>query len=71
MPVDISNDHNLDMSERYRGALLTFSCEDDYVLFGNKEVYCNGRVWSSDIPHCKGQCLKPIVLKPMLLSINH
>ncbi len=36
------------------GKTVTFSCNRDHDLVGNETIRCNGGVWSSDAPECKG-----------------
>ena len=45
------------MKEMYGGALLSFSCEDDFQLIGIAEIYCDSKVWSAVPPVCKGEVL--------------
>ena len=36
------------------GKTVTFECKKNYDLLGNASVRCNGGVWNSDTPKCKG-----------------
>ncbi|KAJ7383515.1 hypothetical protein OS493_027681 [Desmophyllum pertusum] len=36
------------------GNTVTFKCNVNHDLVGNRTIRCNGRVWSSDAPKCKG-----------------
>ncbi|XP_078348007.1 uncharacterized protein LOC144633094 [Oculina patagonica] len=38
------------------GKTVTFSCNRNYDLVGNETIRCDGGVWSSDTPECKGRC---------------
>ncbi|XP_078348020.1 uncharacterized protein LOC144633100 [Oculina patagonica] len=39
------------------GKTVMFSCNRDHDLVGNETIRCNGGVWSSDAPECKGRCI--------------
>ena len=36
------------------GKTVIFKCNANYDLLGNHSIRCNGGVWSSDAPKCKG-----------------
>jgi len=36
------------------GKTVTFECNGNYDLLGNVTIRCNGGVWNSDTPKCKG-----------------
>lgn len=36
------------------GKTVTFGCKKNYDLLGNASIRCNGGVWNSDTPKCKG-----------------
>jgi len=36
------------------GKTVTFECKKNYDLLGNASIRCNGGVWNSDTPKCKG-----------------
>ena len=36
------------------GETVTFDCKKKYDLLGNATIRCNGGVWNSDAPKCKG-----------------
>ena len=56
-PIDTSDDINLVMSlhPKFDDAVITFQCEDDYLMFGQPEIHCNGVQWSSAPPRCEGK----------------
>ena len=54
VPIDIAAYHKLDMKEMYGGALLSFSCEDEFQLMGPDQIYCDSKTWSDVPPVCKG-----------------
>ncbi|XP_074078653.1 C4b-binding protein alpha chain [Macrotis lagotis] len=47
---------------------LIFSCNDGYVLIGEKEITCRFSKWSHPFPHCQALCPKPEVLNGKLSS---
>ena len=36
------------------GETVTFKCKKNYDLLGNATIRCNGGVWNSKRPKCKG-----------------
>lgn len=36
------------------GKTVTFACKKYYDLLGNATIRCNGGVWNSETPKCKG-----------------
>ena len=36
------------------GKTVTFECKKNYDLLGNSVIRCNGGVWNSETPQCKG-----------------
>ena len=38
------------------GDRVTFSCDNNFDLFGKAELRCVGRAWDSSEPECKGEC---------------
>ena len=36
------------------GKTVTYECKKNYDLLGNATIRCNGGVWNSDAPKCKG-----------------
>lgn len=37
------------------GRTIAFECSPNYSLMGNKTITCNGGVWNSKPPVCKGK----------------
>ena len=40
------------------GSTVTFKCNENHDLIGNNTIRCEDKVWSGDVPICKGakQC---------------
>ena len=36
------------------GSTVSFKCNADHDLIGNKTIRCEGGVWSGEVPICKG-----------------
>ena len=36
-------------------SLVTFACDDNYQLVGNKRIICNDGFWSGSVPDCVGE----------------
>ncbi|XP_060607390.1 mucin-2-like [Ruditapes philippinarum] len=51
VPLDPSQVTNLDM-EVVNGAVVKFSCLNNYLLIGDTQAHCNGKDWSAPLPRC-------------------
>ena len=48
-------DHGRRLDNDFRdGKSVTFECNNNHDLLGNKTIQCNGGAWSGDPPKCKG-----------------
>lgn len=50
-----NGDVNLDAGTMFR-AVVTFSCDQNYTLVGNKFRTCEIDGWSGSNPTCNGEC---------------
>ena len=39
------------------GSNVIFTCPDDYLMEGVREISCSNGAWSNRVPTCKGECL--------------
>lgn len=54
VPLDPSLVTNLDMNV-INGAVVEFSCLENYLLIGETQAHCNGKDWSAPLPRCAGK----------------
>ena len=38
----------------FDGRVFKFKCDDDAVMFGDQQVFCDGKSWNSTMPNCYG-----------------
>lgn len=48
------------VTEKYRGAQLTFDCNPGYNLQGDVSLFCDGSQWDKSAPTCEAASLQPI-----------
>ncbi|XP_012859394.3 C4b-binding protein alpha chain [Echinops telfairi] len=59
-PPNIAHGRHQLISNFFKTEAL-YECDDGYTLQGRAKISCSSSTWSSPLPQCKAQCLKPTV----------